>query len=175
MFADPDLDSMQLKRGTSEKGFTVAADYRFYLKKENRYIAPRGVYIGPYYAFNSFSRTNNWTMETKNGPENVTTDIHLNMNMVGGQLGYQFIIKRRIALDLILLGPGVWFYNLHTNLTSTLNEEEQAKLIQKINEMLAAKLPGHEITIPPGDIKKSGSITTSTAGFRYLIHMGFRF
>jgi hypothetical protein len=174
-FVDPDLDSVSLQRETSDKGFTVAADYRFYLRKENKYSAPRGVYIGPYYAFNAFNRTNTWIVQTDNGPENVETKINLNMNMVGGQLGYQFVIKNRLALDLILMGPGVWFYNLNTNMTTTLDEADQEKLIQKINEMLAAKLPGHEITIPTGEINKSGSIRTSTAGFRYIIHIGFRF
>ena len=174
-FVNPDLDSMQLQRGSSDKGFTIAADYRFYLKKENKYNAPRGVYIGPYYAYNAFVRTNTWTLETQNGPENIQTEIHLNMNMIGGQLGYQFVIKNRLALDLILMGPGIWFYNLHTNVTTSLDETDQAKVIQKINEMLAEKLPGHEITIPTEDIQKSGSIRTSTAGFRYLIHIGFRF
>jgi hypothetical protein len=174
-FRDPDLDSMSLQRETTDKGFTIAADYRFYLRKENKYNAPRGVYIGPYYAFNTFSRTNSWIVQTQTGPENVDTKINLNMNMIGGQLGYQFVIKKRIALDLILLGPGVWFYNLNTNVTTTLDEADQEKLIQKINELLAAKLPGHEITIPTGEISKSGSITTATAGFRYLIHIGFRF
>jgi hypothetical protein len=174
-FRDPDLDSMSLQRETTDKGFTIAADYRFYLRKENKYNAPRGVYIGPYYAFNTFSRTNSWIVQTQSGPENVDTKINLNMNMIGGQLGYQFVIKKRIALDLILMGPGVWFYNLNTKVTTTLDEADQEKLIQKINELLAAKLPGHEITIPTGEISKSGSITTSTAGFRYLIHIGFRF
>jgi hypothetical protein len=174
-FINPDIDSLQLQSGTSDKGFTIAADYRFYLKKENRYDAPRGVYIGPYYAFNTFVRTNTWTMDTQNGPENLTTELHLNMNMIGGQLGYQFVIKRRIAIDLILLGPGVWFYNLHTDVTSSLSSEDAAKVVEKINEMLAEKLPGHEITIPTEDLQKSGSITTKTAGFRYLVHLGFRF
>jgi hypothetical protein len=174
-FMDPDLDSLSLQRETTDKGFTIAADYRFYLRKENKYNAPRGVYIGPYYAFNTFSRTNSWIVQTQTGPENVDTKINLNMNMIGGQLGYQFVIKNRLALDLILMGPGVWFYNLNTKVTTTLDEADQEKLIQKINELLAAKLPGHEITIPTGEISKSGSITTSTAGFRYLIHIGFRF
>jgi len=174
-FMNPDLDSMSLQRETTDKGFTIAADYRFYLRKENKYNAPRGVYIGPYYAFNTFSRTNTWIVQTQDGPENVDTKINLNMNMIGGQLGYQFVIKKRLALDLILLGPGVWFYNLKTEVTTSLDEGDQSKVIEKINEMLAAKLPGHEITIPLEDINKSGTIRTSTAGFRYLVHIGFRF
>src|SRR5678816_1432317 len=49
-------DSVQLLGGSGNKGFHFSADYRFYLSKENKYEAPRGVYLGPYYAFNYAER-----------------------------------------------------------------------------------------------------------------------
>ena len=175
LFVNPNLDSLQLKRGSDDKGFTIAADYRFYLRKENKFNAPRGVYIGPYYSFASFERINTWTLNTTNMTGDLKTDIKLNLNMVGAQMGYQFVIKNRIALDLILMGPGVWFYNLKTTVSTSLDPADEAMLIEKINEILAAKLPGHEILIGSGEFNKTGSIRTSSAGFRYLIHIGFRF
>lgn len=45
-------DSLGLNTDYKDKGFHASIDYRFYLKKENKYSAPRGVYIGPYYAYN---------------------------------------------------------------------------------------------------------------------------
>jgi hypothetical protein len=174
-FVDPNLDSMKLGRNSTDKGFTVAFDYRFYLRKENKNPAPRGVFIGPYYTFNSFDRTNSWIMDTQNGSESLNTNLHLKMNMIGGQLGYQFIIKNRLAIDMIVMGPGIWFYNIMTDVTTSLNAEDQEKVLEKINEMLADKLPGHEILINTGDLHKTGSFTTQTAGFRYLLHLGFRF
>ena len=174
-FIDPNLDSLKLGRNSTDKGFTIALDYRFYLKMENKHPAPRGVFIGPYYTFNSFDRTNSWVAETQNGSESLNTNLHLNMNMIGGQLGYQFVIKNRLAIDMIVLGPGVWFYNFKSTVTSTLSAEDQEKVLERINEMLADKLPGHEIIISTGDLHKTGSITTQTAGFRYLLHLGFRF
>jgi hypothetical protein len=30
-------------------------------------------------------------VETQSGSEGVNTNLHLNMNMIGGQLGYQFV------------------------------------------------------------------------------------
>jgi hypothetical protein len=174
-FVDPNLDSLKLGRNSTDKGFTVAFDYRFYLRKENKNPAPRGVFIGPYYTFNSFDRTNSWIMDTQNGSESLNTNLHLNMNMVGGQLGYQFIIKNRFAIDMIVMGPGIWFYNIRTEVTTSLSAEDQEKVLEKINEMLADKLPGHEILINTGDLQKTGSFTTQTAGFRYLVHLGFRF
>jgi hypothetical protein len=174
-FVQTNFDSLQLKRGSSDKGFTIAADYRFYLTKENKYNAPRGVYIGPYYSFASFERVNTWSMNTANMNGELKTDMKLNLNMVGAQLGYQFVIKNRIALDLIFMGPGVWFYNLKTTVSSSLSAADESLLFEKLNEILAAKLPGHEILIQPGQYQKTGAVRAYSAGFRYLIHIGFRF
>src|SRR4051794_35795429 len=40
--------NIAVKDDRKRAGFKFGADYRFYLKKENKYRAPHGVYIGPY-------------------------------------------------------------------------------------------------------------------------------
>ena len=40
-------DSINLVTIRDRKGINFSADYRFYLARENKYAAPRGVYIGP--------------------------------------------------------------------------------------------------------------------------------
>ena len=59
-----DRDSIKMDRNYTDKGFNFSLDYRFYLQKENRHKAPRGVYIGPFYAYNYFSRENHWELNT---------------------------------------------------------------------------------------------------------------
>jgi hypothetical protein len=170
-----DTDSLALKDNYSDKGFTIAADYRFYLRKENRYGAPRGVYIGPYYSFNMFERTNSWTLNTADFSGDLQTRIRLNANLIGAQLGYQFIIKNRITLDMIMFGPGTWFYSVKTTTTTSLSAEDQALLFEKINGYLDEKLPGNDLFFQPGSINKSGTYRTSSGGMRYLFQIGFRF
>jgi hypothetical protein len=174
-FVSPKLDSLQLKYGTTDKGFTFSVDYRFYLKKENKYNAPRGIFLGPYYSFNYLERTNTWSLNTSSISQELETNLRLNANLVGAQMGYQFVIKNRLSIDLILFGPGIWFYSLKTDISTTLSEEDAALVFEKINEFLAAKLPGHEITINPGEKQRTGTYHTSSGGMRYLIHLGFRF
>jgi hypothetical protein len=174
-FTSVSTGSLFLQHDYKDRGYTIATDYRFYLRKENKYVAPRGVFIGPYYSFNHFERENTWTMNTPTVTGNVNTTMHLNINMVGAQLGYQFIIKRRLAIDMILMGPGKWFYNLKTTLNTTLSPDDEAILFSKLNEVLTAKLPGHEILIKPGANQSKGTLRASSAGFRYIIHLGFRF
>jgi hypothetical protein len=175
-FISLDLDSaLQSGKSYKDKGFTIATDYRFYLSKENKYPAPRGVYIGPYYTYNFFERENNWKLSTVGIPVDVNTTIRLNMNTVGFQLGYQFVIKNRFAIDLILFGPGVWFYNVKTKLNTDLTAEEEELLFQKINEFLDSKIPGNNILLAPEELVRKGSVRTSSSGFRYVVHLGFRF
>ena len=53
-------DSALIVRNHENKGgITATIDYRFYLKKENKYLAPRGVYLSPYvnYFNNKFENT----------------------------------------------------------------------------------------------------------------------
>ena len=56
-------DSLKINNDTSEKGFHFSTDYRFYLKKLNRFDAPRGVYLAPYYTFNYLKRQNSWNLD----------------------------------------------------------------------------------------------------------------
>ena len=168
-------ESFDINAGSKDKGLNIALDYRFYLQKENKYPAPRGVYIGPYYTFNFFQRENTWTMTTPNANDHFNTTTKLNINMIGAQLGYQFVIRRRLTIDLVLAGPGVWLYNLRTKISKTLDPDDEALVFEKINDLLAAKLPGHEILIKPGEFQKSGSFRTSSFGYRYVVHIGFRF
>ena len=41
-------------------GFTISGDYRFYLGKRNKFPAPNGVYIGPYFSHYQYAFENIW-------------------------------------------------------------------------------------------------------------------
>ena len=49
-------DSLRANKVEGESGYHISADYRFYLSKENKYDAPRGVYIAPFFAYNYFEK-----------------------------------------------------------------------------------------------------------------------
>jgi hypothetical protein len=168
-------DSISLDADYKDKGYTIALDYRFYLKKENKYEAPRGVYLGPYYSFNYFNRVNSWTLDDQANSKMLTTDITLKMNLIGVQLGYQFVLWKRLAIDLVLLGPGKWFYNINVDMNTNLSSEDEQLVFDKINEAIDSKVPGNTIDIKPFEISKKGSTSSSTGGFRYVMHLGFRF
>lgn len=174
-FSFINTDSLNLERNFKDKGFNFSMEYRFYLKKENRNLAPRGVYIGPYYAYNYFSRVNHWQINTTNFEGDLDTKLQMNMHSLGVQLGYQFVFWNRVSLDLILVGPAVWFFNLEAKVNTSLDVKDESLLFEKLNDALHQKFPNSSMVIDGGSFKKKGSFRTSTFGYRYMFNIGFRF
>src|ERR1044071_2853879 len=76
-------DSFSLQKDSKSNGVNVSVDYRFYLGKENKYTAPRGAYIGPYYSFNKFTRDNQWQYTKGTGNNYINTHTTFNINTIG--------------------------------------------------------------------------------------------
>jgi hypothetical protein len=173
-FSIIDRDSIRLDRNVTDKGFNLSLDYRFYLQKENRHKAPRGVYIGPFYSYNYFSRENHWELNLTSLSTNVDTKTVMNMHALGFQLGYQFIFWNRVTLDMILVGPAMWFLKLETEINTSLSPENEELLFETLNDALHEKFPNSTMVID-GSYKKKGSFSTRTFGYRYMFNIGFRF
>ena len=162
-------------RTVSERGYHFAADYRFYLVKENRHKAPRGVYIGPHFQYNFLKRNNDLAFVNENYQGNVNFDFKFNTVIAGFQLGYQFIFWERLALDMVLAGPGIGFYDLKTSLNTDLPEDVQDEFFQELNDAIQGRFPMFEGVIKPGEIANSGGFRSLSYGFRYVVNLGFRF
>ncbi len=168
-------DSLGLNTDYKDKGFHFSTDYRFYLKKENKYAAPRGVYLAPFYTYNHLNRENSWNLENDGRIDEVYTNLLLNIHTLGAELGYQFVFWDRVALDLILIGPGFGFYGIKAELGTNMDPDKESELFDKLNQILADKIPGYDKVIEPGEFSKNGTYNTEGAGFRYLIRVGYRF
>jgi hypothetical protein len=174
-FRNLDADSVSLKNQYHDHGFHVSFDYRFFLKKENKYQEPRGIYVGPYYAFNYFSRDLTWDLNTSSFNGEVTSGIDLTANLLGLQLGYQFVFWNRLSIDIILMGPGAWFFNLKTDFDTALSPEDESMLVENLNEMLKDKFPESDLMIHGGNFQAKKATRTAVMGFRYVVNAGFRF
>jgi hypothetical protein len=170
-------DSLKhLNKLKDQKGFNVSADYRFYLLKENKYPAPRGVYIGPYYSYNYFGNHNSWEVKNSNGSTAIVeSELKLNVHTIGFEFGYQFIFRDRISLDMVLLGPGVGFYDFKAVFSNNLSDEVKQKILDALNGSLAEKFPGYGIIINEEEFKRTGATDRTTIGYRYMVQLGFRF
>jgi len=170
-------DSLRANSVSGEQGIHFSADYRFYLSKENKYNAPHGIYIGPYFGYNKFGKAHSWTLKSVDGgaPFDVESKTSLTVATFGFDLGYQFVLWNRVTLDFVLLGPGVASYNLKTSLGTNLSEADRQKFFSKLNDALNEKFPGYGWTLGDSDFKKKGSVSTVSFGYRYTIQIGFRF
>jgi hypothetical protein len=72
----------------SSTGISLSGDYRFYLAKENKYNSPHGIYIGPYFAFNKFTRQFDLSVNTASFNGQINTDFSFRVATIGFQLGY---------------------------------------------------------------------------------------
>ena len=169
-------DSFTLGNDRKSSGYNFSADYRFYLAKENKFMAPRGVYIGPFYSFNKWKRENSWDYTgTSTDKKLVTTNTDFSLHTVGFELGYQFVFWDRLALDMVLIGPGLGFYDIKATAEGNLTEAEKDQLLGALEDLLQQKFPGMNYVLSDQEFNANGRITTTNIGFRYLIHIGFRF
>ena len=76
---------------------------------------------------------------------------------------------------MILFGPGIASYSLKTTFADNLSEEDRQKLFEYLNNVLSEKLPGFDLVIDEGEFEKTGTTNTTSAGFRYMVMIGFRF
>jgi len=172
---NPDSLDIDLKTDYKDIGLNISADYRMYLKKENKYPAPRGVYLGPFYSYNYFNRTNNWHLNTETFQGDLQTELKLNIHTVGFELGYQFVFLDKITVDMILIGPGVAFYSLEAKLNTSLDPDVESEFFELLNEYLSEKFPGYDQVIDGAEFRTKGTESTTGLGFRYMIMVGYRF
>lgn len=166
---------VQLYKDSKDKGYNITGDYRFYLASENKHRAPRGIYIGPYASHVFMGRENKWNLNTETFQGEVNTDFKFNMTAIGAQLGYQFVLWKRVALDFVLIGPSVAWYSLSAKLDTSLDADDESALYAKIDEILKDRFPGYTFVLDDVDFKKTGTTDTQSFGFRYTIHLGYRF
>jgi len=157
-------------------GFDISGDYRFYFKKKNKYKAPDGLYWGPYASYIAL-----WQDASVNLIDNdaVVNTIFYNgkfsMLSIGVQLGYQFVIKDRFTIDLILMGPSYTYYDLNLALKYEQNINPDDPFYQNLYKIISETNPVLANFIRKGSIDASGRLNFSYYGFRYGIQFGYRF
>lgn len=169
-------DSFNIKRSSKSFGFSVSGDKRFYFKKRNTGLAPNGLYWG------IFGSVHYYEFETSFNIENSTVakgNLILNGNIgilsAGVELGYQFVLKNNITIDLIFMGPALSTYSGKLGISGNLQIDKDSEYIQAIYDVLVAKFPGIDKLLEEKTLKDNGSLFTFGPGLRYMIQIGYRF
>ncbi len=168
------LDNVNVTRSTSATGLKLGGEYRFYLQKENKYRAPRGVYLGPYTTFHNYA--NNRSIEINNSGvlEYAELKTDLNILNIGVQLGYQFVINNRWNIDLVFIGPSVSNYVFKANLegNTTIDPDD---ITNEVVLALIDRFPAFEELINEGEVVSNGKVNYWGAGYRYQFQIGYHF
>lgn len=170
------IPGVELKKERKANGYNFGGDYRFYLASENKFEAPHGLYIGPYASFYTFSNDNTGHFTFEDGS---TMDGQLNTRInymsIGGQLGYQFVFWKRMSVDLILFGPSLTHYSGKMDIQSNMTPDQMTEEMKKVLDAIADRYPVLGEAIKNGSANFKGNLDIWSAGFRYSVHVGFRF
>ena len=165
--------SIKLDADKQKSGYTFGADYRFYLAKENKYAAPHGLYLAPFISFYNFNNVR--TGRDTSNEDNLSLNTTMQFLNIGGELGYQFvIIKNRVVIDCVLLGPAVSSYNFSLQLKGSTSGDYNEQ-VQAILDALKEKYPLLKDLSNGLKVSSSGVSNFWSLGWRYAIHIGFRF
>lgn len=171
------FENIQKISDAEQFGYNVTVDYRFYLAKENKYNAPRGVYIAPFASIHHFKNIKDFEIQSAETDEfeTVTLNSKVNILSAGVALGYQFVVWDRMTLDFLVLGPSISNYNVEMSLDGDLSQVELDEKLQLIIDHIADRLPFIDGLLEDKVADFNGRTNISTMGFRYSVGIGFRF
>ncbi len=168
------VDTIAVKHENKSSGYKLGGEYRFYLKKENKYGAPHGVYLGPYASYHHYSNTRGIEVNNNGNIESGTLENDLNILNIGFQLGYQFVLNNRWTIDLVFVGPSVSNYVYKARLDGNFSIDPD-DITNEVILALIDKYPGFKDLINEGELASQGKINTWAYGYRYQLQVGYHF
>lgn len=172
-----DFDNISFEKKSDRKGYSIGADYRFYLGSINKFKGPRGVYLAPFISFFQFDTDRNLIYKNPNTGVSSNANLSSNFNLtnVGGELGYQFVLWDRFVIDCVLFGPSITRYKFNAKLDGDISGLDENEVLQKVIEAIKDKFPGVDGITGDEGIEKKGVQSVTAVGFRYNISIGYRF
>jgi len=170
-------ETVQLFGDVKRGGYLVSVDYRLYFKNRNKFPAPDGLYWGPYASIYNLSFEGKSKVFDNSGVQINTVGINADLNMYnfGLQLGYQFIIKKRFSLDLMLMGPSFTRYSLGLGFDADVALDPDDPFYQGMEKLLNKLVPGAGVILDGADFDVKSKTAFSYFGYRYGIQIGYVF
>lgn len=172
-----DINDVNFEKKSDRTGFSVGADYRFFLGSINKYKGPRGVYLAPFVSFFQFNTDRDliYTNPNSGAVSNANLSSKFNLTNIGGELGYQFVLWDRFVIDCVLFGPSLTRYKFNAKIDSDISGLDENEVLQKVIEAIKNKFPGIDGITGDEGIEKKGVQSVTAVGFRYNISIGYRF
>ncbi len=167
-----DNSPLNFDKNKTKSGYVIGSEFRFYLSKENKYEAPHGVYLAPFVSFYHFNNQRYGRDSTNQDQLSLSTTMDF-LN-IGGELGYQFVIKKRFTVDCVLFGPAISSYYFSLKLNGSTSGDYSDR-VQEILDAIKQKYPLLKDLSNGEKLSTSGVSNFWSIGFRYVIQIGYRF
>ena len=134
--------------------------------------------MAPFFSFYSLTNQNQIQPSGSIDPNDITTiDAKMDILNIGASLGYQFNIKNRFSIDMVLFGPSISSYKLNMDFNSGFLPpyDEWSEGALALRDYLFAQHPWLETLVDDGNIDVRGKKAFWGMGFRYVIQVGYRF
>jgi hypothetical protein len=164
----------KVKDNLDKSGYKVGAEYRFYLGKENKHLAPHGVYMGPYFTFHDFLNVREIEIDVEGVKETANLRTDFNISNIGFQIGYQFVINNRWTIDVVMFGPAYSNYrvDIKTDADFTFDKENvENEVLLKILD----RFPLLDNLLTDKEVSAQGRFDSWSFGWRYQFHIGYQF
>ncbi len=170
------VDTILVKRENQASGYKFGGEYRFYLKKENKYGAPHGVYIGPYASLHNYKNGRDIEVNNNGNLQQGSLRTNLDILNIGVQLGYQFVLNDRWTIDMVFIGPSISNYRLKANLDGNITIDP-ADITNEVVLDLIDRFPAFKEFINEGEFTSGGKTNASVwaYGYRYQLQVGYHF
>lgn len=169
-------DSFNIQKNSKNWGFSISGDKRYYFKKRNLGFAPDGLYWGMFGSIHYYEFESSFRIVDS---EIASGDLILNGNLgiisAGVELGYQFVLKNNLTIDLIFMGPAISRYSGKLGITGNLQVNEDSEYVKAIYDVLVTRFPGVDKLLDEKSIKDNGTVFSLGPGLRYMIQIGYRF
>jgi hypothetical protein len=156
----------------SSAGVNASFHYRFYLKHLNTHPAPFGLYIGPYSSYYGLKFKSNYSLKLSDPVQSERVTTTYNLFNLGFGLGYQFIIKERLSLDVLFFGPSLTYEVKDRQSEGNVPENEQSAISKLLDESYSWQYPLFNKFIGEHGNKSEAYLTTF---FRYSFTIGYHF
>jgi hypothetical protein len=173
LFPDTIANSLYIT-SRQKSGINVALEYRFYFSRLNSRPTPSGVYIAPFTSFYGYQFKNDVDMIGSLDSAGQVKGKFYIFN-AGIELGYQFVLWKRLTLDFVLMGPAISYYGGQIDITGNLNFEKLKEINEDLYNKLLEKYPKIGDYVINRSFKQNGKLDLFSIGFRYLFQIGFHF
>jgi hypothetical protein len=161
---------------TREKsGLNLSFEYRFYITNRNNRPIPDGLYLAPFFSCYLYRFENGMDLVQSQAGDFATLSGGFYAFNFGGALGYQFVLWKRMTLDLVLIGPALTYYGGKLNIKGDIDLEEIKELNEELYNKILEKFPMIEDVLVDKTFKQNGKVDIFSVGYRYLLQIGFLF